>query len=165
MNNTRNKLSTLNSQFLTPAGQTVIELLVALSAAVIIITGVTVTVISTLSNAQYSKNEVLATKYSQEGLEIVRQIRDSDYSTFSRLNGTFCLIKGATSLSAGTCTSPNVDNFIRSVQIQQNAGCSANGAKVIVTASWTDGKCQPGIFCNKVQQDSCLSTVNPVQAP
>lgn len=143
-------------------GQTLIEILVAMSAAIVILTAISVTISSSLNNANYSKNQTLATKYAQEGMEIVRQIRDSNYVVFANYNGTYCLAKGQYAFG-GSCSSPNVDNFIRIVQIQPAVvPCGANTALVSVVVSWTDGKCRRGVYCNKVQQDSCLSTVSPM---
>lgn len=148
-----------------PTGQSLIEMLVAMSAAVIILTGISVTVSSSLNNANYSKNQIIATKYAQEGIEITRQIRDSNLAAFSLLNGTYCLAKAQQSFG-GSCSSPNVDNFIRTVLVQPSGGsCGANTSLVSVVVSWADGKCSSGTYCNKVQQDTCLSTANSMQLP
>jgi Tfp pilus assembly protein PilV len=148
-------------------GQTLIEALTALAIISIVITAITVAVTAALSNAKYNQNETLATKYAQQGSELVNQIRDDNYNNFKNYSGNYCLTSGQTALGTaqGNCSSPNIDNiFIRSVQIQQG-GCAANVTKVTVTVSFTDGKCQVGIYCHNVVDDSCLSTVNPIQAP
>ncbi|HZE86944.1 MAG TPA: hypothetical protein VE090_01935 [Methylomirabilota bacterium] len=148
-------------------GQTLIEVLLALSIAAVVITSVTILAISSLSNAQYIKNQDLATKYGQDGMETVLKIRNSSYTGFSTYNGLYCLGKGQTVLGSAkpSCTVANVDNFIRSVQIQQNGSCGANLAQVAIVVSWTDSKCQSGTYCHTSQISSCFSTVNPVTAP
>jgi hypothetical protein len=78
----------------------------------------------------------------------------------------YCLGKGQTSLGSpqADCSSNKVDNFLRTVQIQQN-GCGGGVAQVTVVVSFIDGKCSTGTYCHKQTVQTCLSTVNPVQAP
>lgn len=144
-------------------GQSLIEVLVALGLLSLLITSVAVVVTSSLNSAQFSQEQTAATKYAQEGLEITRSIRDGNYGTFATFNGTYCLAKGATSLGPAQagCTSQNVDQFIRSIRIEQTPGCGANVAKVITTVSWKDGKCDAGAYCHKSQLVSCLSRIRP----
>lgn len=146
-------------------GQTLIEVLVALSAVVMIVSAIAVVIIASLNNAQFSRDQDLATKYAQEGMEILRKVRNSDYTAFRSYNGTYCLGKGQASLpqASGACSTTNVDNFVRMIQIEQTPGCNATSAKATVSVSWTDGKCQSGIFCHKSELISCFSTVNPIQ--
>jgi Tfp pilus assembly protein PilV len=148
-------------------GQTLVEVLIALSIAVVVITAITMLSITSLTNSQSSKNQGQATKYAQEGMEIARKVRNSNYTTFAGYNGTFCLAKGQNTFGAqGTCTSPNIDStFIRSIQVQQNAGCGVNLARVVVNVTWSDAKCSAGVYCRKSELVSCLSTANPVTAP
>jgi prepilin-type N-terminal cleavage/methylation domain-containing protein len=148
-------------------GQTLIEVLIALSIAVVVITAITWLSISSLNNAQSSRNQDQATKYAQEGMELVRKIRNSSYTTFAGYNGTYCLPKGQTTFSAqGSCTTPNIDTtFIRSVQINANTGCGVGLSRVVVTVSWSDNKCTSGAYCRKSELVSCFSTQNPVTAP
>lgn len=146
-------------------GQTLIEVLVSLSILVIIISTIAVLITSSLDNTQSGKSQNMATKYAQEGIEVVRGIRDTNYAQFATYSGLYCLAKNQTTLgaSAPSCV-VNTDQFVRSVQVQQ-AGCAANIARVTVTVAWSDGKCQTGTYCRMSQQVSCFSTVNPVQAP
>lgn len=150
-------------------GQTLIEILVALTLVSVVISAVTVILTTALNNAQFSKNQNLSTNYAQEGVETVRSFRDNNYAAFASASGLYCLAKGDTTLGSAQSISscplpPNIDNtFIRSVQITP-AGCAANVSRVIVTVAWTDGKCQ-GNYCHSSRQDFCLSTVNPVQGP
>ena len=157
-------------------GQSLIEALLALSVVGIILSGITVIVTSSLNNAGYGRNQSLATQYAQEGVEVLRKIRNSDYSVFAGYNANYCLGKGAVNLGSPTaaCTSANVDNiFIRSVKIENSASppapapgrCAVNVSRATVTVSWNDSKCSGGSFCHKSQIISCLSTNNPVQAP
>ena len=156
-----------NFQLHTFKGQTLIETLAALAVISIVMSAIAISITTALSNAKFNQYQTLATKYAQQGSEIVHQIRDDSYTNFTNYNGTYCLAKGQTSLGSlhGSCTTPNVDNFIRSIQIEQSPGCGPNVAKITTTVSFTDGKCQAGTYCHNQVDTSCLSTVNPVQAP
>ncbi|HWY79695.1 MAG TPA: prepilin-type N-terminal cleavage/methylation domain-containing protein [Candidatus Sulfotelmatobacter sp.] len=149
-------------------GQTLIETLAALAVMSIVLSAIAVAVTTSLSNAEYNRDQTLATKYAQQGTEIVRQVRDADYTAFSQKNGIYCLGKGQTSLGSplSGCT-PNIDNFVRSVQIQQIPGCSANVAKVTISVAFSNGKCTnpTNPYCHAQIETSCLSTLNPVQVP
>lgn len=150
-------------------GQTLIEFVVALSFIAMIATAITTATVTTLNNAEFSNNQSLATKYSQEGMEIVRTIRDNNYTAFGKLNGVYCLPQGQITLSSGSCTSPNVANiFIRKITISTGAlasQCGANSSLVTVSDSWTDGKCAANSYCHASTLISCLGTVNPINAP
>lgn len=146
-------------------GETLIEALGALAIVSIVITAVATLVTTSLSNAQYNENQTLATKYAQQGVESVRQIRNTNYAAFRSYNGLYCFGKGQTSLGTpqSACNTANTDTFIRTVTIEQTPGCATNVARVIVDVSFTDGKCTDNAYCHKQTHSSCLSTVNPVQ--
>lgn len=148
-------------------GQTLIEVLIALGILSLVVTGIATVVTSGLSNTQFSKDQNTATKYAQEALEITRNIRNKNYTEFSSFNGIYCLPKGADTLGSvqSACSLPNVDNFIRSVQIEQSPGCGVNVSKITVVVSWQDGKCGNNSYCHKSQLVSCLSRVNPITEP
>lgn len=148
-------------------GQSLIEALGALTIISIIISAIAISVTTALNNAKSNKDQTFATKYAQQGGEIVRQIRNDNYTNFKTISGTYCLGKGQTTLGSpqSNCTVANVDSFIRSVQIEQAPGCAINVAKVTVIVSFTDAKCQINTYCHNQTYTSCLSTVNPVQAP
>jgi type II secretory pathway pseudopilin PulG len=148
-------------------GQSLIEVLVALGIISLIVTTIASIVTSSLGNTQFSKDQNTATKYAQEGLEITRSARNSDYNAFSVLNGTYCLAKSVTALGSvqGNCAA-NIDNYyIRKIQIELVPGCGNNVSKVIATVAWQDGKCTGNTYCHKSNLVTCLSRVNPVQVP
>lgn len=147
-------------------GQTLIETLAALAILSIVIVAIATSVTTSLSNTNFNQNQTLATKYAQQGTEIVTQIRDTNYAGFTSNSGIYCLAANQTTLGTVQtgCTVANVGIFIRSVQIQQG-GCATSVAKVTVTTSFTDSKCQSGAYCHNETDISCLSTLNPIQAP
>lgn len=150
-------------------GQSLIEALVALGAAVIVISAVVIAVIAAQNNADFSKNQNLATQYAQQGMEVLRQQSETSWQTFSTYSGSYCLDEGSTTLSSsgGSSCSVNISNFfVRSITINQNnAGCSG-GAKVSVIVAWADGKCNASnLYCHNVTLDSCLTNINGTISP
>lgn len=150
-------------------GQSLIESVLALAVIAIILSVIAVTVTSSLNNADFGKNQTISTQYAQQGLEILRKIRNSNYSAFASYSGNYCLAKGTSVLQhQNTCLTPlapNVDEFIRSVSINQAPGCGPSVAKATVKVAWTDGKCGSGAYCHSSNIVTCLSTTNPIQAP
>ncbi|MGH7245713.1 MAG: type IV pilus modification PilV family protein [Candidatus Levyibacteriota bacterium] len=160
-------------------GQTLIEVLIGLATMVVVISAITIAVISSLNNASYAKNQNLATQYAQQGMELMRDLRDINYASFSALtNTTYCLAKGCSMLSntSGDCgpkvnaiCDQNVDIFVREVDVVQNSAECLGGssAKVTVSVSWADGKCtdRTNLFCHQVKLDSCLSNNNVINTP
>lgn len=68
------------------AGQTLLEILLAFSASILVLSAVIMGIVTSLSNAQYTKNQSLANSYAQEGMAVVRKIRDSGWNSFSQLS-------------------------------------------------------------------------------
>lgn len=146
-------------------GETLIEALVALGLISIVVAAVATTITTSLSNIQYNENQTLATKYAQQGIESVRQIRNQNYSAFRNLDGLYCYGKDQPVLGfpQQICTTENLDTFIRSVEIDQSPGCANNVARVTVRVAFRDGKCQNNTYCHIQTHNTCLSTINPVK--
>ncbi len=68
-----NKSNTRNER-----GENLIELMVVLTIAILVVGSLVFAVISSLRNADFSKNQIQATKYAQEGIEALRAMRDRD---------------------------------------------------------------------------------------
>lgn len=148
------------------SGQTLVEVLVALGIAVILLSGLTLAVLSALSNTTFSRNQNLATQYGQEAIEQMRTMRDSNYATFSQLSGTYCFAKTCSSVTttAGICgtqtnCAKNIDNFFqRRIIITRNDGTCGGATKVQADVLWTDGGCPAGNpLCKKVDIISCFT--------
>ena len=146
-------------------GQALIEALLALTFAVVIITAVVIAVITSLSSATFTKNQNQASNYAQEGLDVARNMKESDPQTFFGLNGNYCANMGISLTGSGNCT---VGIYTQNVFVDDIASrCAAGkGSFVISTVSWNDGKCQnSGDKCHKVQLDSCFYNLNSVPNP
>lgn len=173
-------------------GQSLIEVLVGLATASIIVGAITVATLSSLNNAVFSKNQNLATQYAQQGVEIVRSVRDRNYSQFEQLVGTssattYCLAKSCTTINPPSASQSdpcgpmylqcqqnvggeNADTFVRQVRIDPNSTDCADGAQqqtqatgVTVNVSWYDAKCPTtNLFCHTASLSTCLSTYNVI---
>lgn len=161
-------------------GQTIIEVLVALTTAIVIVSAITMVVITALRNVEYTKAQNTATRYAQEGMEFMRFMRDSNYTLFNGLAGgvPYCLDKGATVLYAPCPTTSNVDLFLRTITLEKNSlYCAAaslptptptplnTSTKVTVSVSWTDSKCASSTRCHQAKLVSCLSDYTVVPTP
>lgn len=150
-------------------GQSLIEALIALSAAVAVISAIAIAVIASINNADFSKNQNLAAQYAQQGMEILKQQSGSDWTTFSGYSGTYCLAENSTTLTPQgvACTLNISTTFVRQVSISQaNSNCSG-GAQVVVSVAWADGKCTSNLnpYCHNVTLNSCLANVDAKSAP
>lgn len=169
-------------------GQSLIEVLVGLATGVLIIGAITAATVTALSNAEYGKNQALATNYAQQGMEIARNMRDSDISQFSELNGTYCLAKSCNQIDvSGNANDPcgaqqlqcsqnvggeNADIFVRQVSVVQSSTKCQDGTsaatEIDVRVAWFDSKCPTSgggaIFCHNVALSTCLSSYNGIQA-
>lgn len=156
-------------------GQSLIEILLAFAIAAIVITGITFAVTSSVKNATFSKNQNLASSYAQEGMEIVRAIRDRSWSSFVSLPGgpNKCLPQNSSRLVqriGPDCNGEgNIGIFIRAVTLNNNsANCTsaANNTKVTVQVKWGDSACPNSRpYCHQVELVSCFSNYNFAPAP
>ncbi len=74
-------------------GQGLLEVLAALTIAMIVLTALSVASINSVRNATFSKNQTIANAYARQAMESVRAYRDINPSTFFSSKGT----------SGGTC--------------------------------------------------------------
>lgn len=90
------------------SGQSLIEVLIALTLAGLVVVALVILVLSGLKNAQFAQNQAKATKYAQEVLEQIKTTRDRDeVISFSELvapNNKFSDLFGV-NMSA-LCTNP-----------------------------------------------------------
>lgn len=151
-------------------GQSLIEVLIALAASVAVVSAIVVTVITSLSNAEFTKNQNLATQYSREGIEILRQMAKNSWTGFKNNDKVnYCLDKNnILTPMAGLNCGKNISGFFdRQIIINPNspADC-ANSIKISSKVFWSDSKCQIGnVLCHQIEIDSCLSDINAVKTP
>ncbi len=152
------------------AGQTLLEILLAFSVSILVLSAIVVGVTTSLSNTQYTKNQNLANFYAQEGMAVVRQIRDSSWPNFSsKTSVNYCLAQNSVLITDPPC-GLNLGIYSREVAINHNLQeCSngnINGSKVTVKVSWSDSKCPIGTpLCHKVELITCFSNIDQKQSP
>ena len=150
-------------------GQSLIEALIALASGVVIITAIAIAVVNSVNNADFAKNQNLATAYSQQALEVINVLQKNEWSSFSALSGNYCLNKDSTMLYQAPISgcSKNVDQFVRTVVITPNASNCSGGSRVRASTSWNDGKCTDpnDLYCHSVDLTSCITEVNVIPAP
>ncbi len=172
---------------LTNKAQTLVEVIIALGAAVIIVTAITKVVIASLANTQFSRDQVIATQYAQEGIEFMKRMKVTNWSTFNTYaTGTYCLggdISSISSLtSAGTGCGVNVGNiYVRTIYILRNSSfcltptvpapspttVPTNGTQITSTVSWTDPKCTDANtpYCHSTKHSTCFSDYGLIPGP
>lgn len=122
-------------------GQSLLEALVAMAVAILIVGGLVVAVIVAVRNAQFAKNQTLATKYANEGMEWIRSERDTDWTIFAARSGpppggtTYCL--NNLSWASLPCSFSLANNTFKreAVLITREADRKIEAK---VTVSWTD---------------------------
>lgn len=151
------------------AGFTLIEVLLALSALIAVITVVTISVLTSLAGSVRSNNQNLATSYAQQGMEMLRHMRDTNYSTFQTLTQDYCLANTCTAVDStksqcwvqASCGQNVAGFFVRDVAVSQKAAnidCDNQETEVVVTVAWSDGTCKNASnqYCQHVKLVSCF---------
>ncbi len=122
-------------------GQTLIELLMALGAGVLIIVAIIGGVVTAGRNSQFAKNQNLATNLAQEGIELVRSQRDklgwSGFSDAYTVSPVQCIDSNGNFTSGVPNCPPNAGTanfFTRTATFT----VSGFGLDVTVTVSWQD---------------------------
>ncbi len=156
-------------------GQTLIEVLAAFGIAVVLVSAIVIAVLTALSNAQFSRNQNLATQYAQEGMEVMRQKHNAGELFDSNpqclvLEGTEFTLMSESQQSGQKCPTLAEDKpFVRRVTISNNSSSCGGQApqEVILKVFWSDNKCKDpnNQYCHNVELISCLSDFNRVQAP
>ena len=140
-------------------GQTIIEAMVALASILLTLTAISVVITTSLSNSRFIRDQSLASRYAQEGMEYMRYARNIDASSFEARQGIYCMGKDNV-LNVGTCSVVNIDNaYKREIEFIQNSQVECNGGtKVVVSVYWASGKCSGSDrFCHKSQLISCFA--------
>lgn len=157
------------------AGQTLIEILLAFSVAILVLSAIIIGITTSLSNTQYTRNQNLANSYAKEAIAVARQIKDSSWTNFSsKTQPVYCLSQNSTILTEPNpplinC-GQNAGIFSREINfVHLSSDCSngsVNGSKVTVKVSWSDNKCPVGApLCHKVELITCFSNIDQKQTP
>ncbi|KKR25316.1 MAG: hypothetical protein A3C27_00500 [Candidatus Levybacteria bacterium RIFCSPHIGHO2_02_FULL_39_36] len=144
-------------------GQTIVEATIALASILLALTAISIAVMTSLNNSSFIKDQTLASKYAQQGMEHMRYLRNIDPVSFEAMESQiYCMNPPDNSLIPGQCSGVNIatdGQFKREAEIQQSSlvDCSM-GTKIIVTVYWASSKCDAADrFCHKSQLISCFS--------
>ena len=168
-------------------GQTLLEILLAFSVSILVLSAIIIGITTSLSNTQYTRNQNSANSYAQEGMSVVKQIRGSSWNNFCSYKAiNYCLSQDLSKLSdydGNNCIAKGIVGiFVRKVELVHNSSdccpdntktcasgtceSSTRGSKVTVKVSWSDNKCPVGTpLCHKVELITCLSNVDQKQSP
>lgn len=119
-------------------GQSLVEVIVAVGIVILLVTGLLVGTTNAIRSSQFSTMKSRATRYSQEGLEITRNLRDTSWVSFSAKSGPWCLSEDGTWTQGNPTCPVNIANrFTRTMTFTWDAG--NNRMKVDSLVSWKDG--------------------------
>lgn len=122
-------------------GQSLVEVMVAVAILALVLTALVLGTTVAMRNANFSKNQAQATKYSQEAMEWLRSQRDQGWDAFSSHIGPFCLNSLTWTGTAGFCSSSNysLDGMFKRQVVLFNL---VDKVQTKVTVSWqgTSGK-------------------------
>lgn len=147
-------------------GQTIIEAIVALAAIFIIVVAITIAIVNAVNNSQFVKNQNLANKFAQQGMEQIRRIKADDIVEFKDMSGSFSYSDDGNGIVSGETTEVNVNNtHIRNIYLSDNdPPCFDDDSqiggltKVTVVVDWSSGKCDTDDrFCHNTTLISCIS--------
>lgn len=107
-------------------GQSLIEMVVAVAVVILVVLTLVVATTISIRNAAFSRNQSLATKYAQEGIEKVRAYRDQS------IWETFTVACDGKTISLNSPPSPFLLSF--------DCAGSGNSREVTINVSWTDAQ-------------------------
>lgn len=105
-------------------GQSIIEVVIALSLLALVVLGLVKVSIVSINNAAFARDQRAATQYAQEGLESARQCREENEIAFWNR-------------SCPALAVPNDTRFTRQITYTQ---IEEGKMQVDVVVSWTDSK-------------------------
>ncbi len=119
-------------------GQSLVEVVVAVGVVMLLVTGLIVGSTASIKGSEFSVAKSRALKYSQEGIEISRSLRDQSWATFASRSGLWCLAKDGTWTQASGSCPINIDaTFTRGVTFTWDG--LNNRMSVTASVTWNDG--------------------------
>lgn len=124
-------------------GYALIEVVISLTVIIVLVTGLIAASTSALKASQFAKEKSLSVRYAQEGIEIVRNIRDTvAWSSFTDyINGPQPKSLGSNGQLGGSCTSNffNISAFYARCVYFSWVDQPNNVVGVAVNVYWYDG--------------------------
>jgi Tfp pilus assembly protein PilV len=132
------------------SGQSLFELVLSIGVSAVIIVVLVALVNNAVQGAAYSRNQTLATRYAESGMEWVRTQRDADITTFlTKANAmSYCLKNEPPTWQSGVCGSTDyvVSAGVTTIfkrQVTFPAPTVVSGKNLYtanLTVTWTDSK-------------------------
>lgn len=149
-------------------GSVLLEAVVALAVIVIVVTAMAVVVTVSINNANFVKEQYLANKYAQEGIEQIRSQAGNDSSVLTSLsdsNNKYYFDSGYKLVPSEGDDQIYPQGFKRVIIIEKDtcAGPPGNDpgtVQVEVEVRWSGGKCasdETDRFCHKADATTCLT--------
>jgi type II secretory pathway pseudopilin PulG len=134
-------------------GQTLLEVLVALAAVIIILSAITTAALLSLRQSVGSSSETRASQLAQEGLELMK----SQVGTISQ-DTLACLGDTGTLEPVTACQDiANLEQtYRRTVSVTTDPTQCATLKKVTVTVFWNDAVCRNQALCHTTPLTTCL---------
>jgi|GEM_PF-2846866 len=157
------------------AGQTLIEVVVAIALCSIILVAVTKLIVASFTNTVFSESQVNASNLSQDAMAYVGSLQQSDLATFNTYSGSYCFGRDNTGRdeslsplsSCFTGTSPSTPNvginpanpiYVRTVKIIPNSSSCTNTTEVDATTYWNDSTCRSNKYCHNSTLTTCMNS-------
>jgi len=118
-------------------GQSLIEFVVAIGILVIITASGTTALLSSLSINRFSKEEIQASGYAQEGLEAAKSIRNQDWDNLA--NGTYGIDDSSGSWKFADSSNILLSKFTRVIKVEDaelEGEILSETKKITSTVSW-----------------------------
>lgn len=164
-------------------GSILLEAIIALGVIMIIAVAMSIAVTLSVSNSTFIRNQNLANKYAQEGIEVMREQEETDYTAFrSHVGSTIYCFDGSFELQSNcpyvppppSQADPNPpgpdailsQGFTRTIAITSTCAGDSDPADVQVTVkvAWANGACtQSNTQCHSVQLQSCFPAIAQTQ--
>jgi hypothetical protein len=106
------------------AGQTLLEIVVMIGVILVIVSGLTITVVNGLKNSQLSQNQAQATKLAQEGIEKVKTIKANNWNVCSKVSEILFLVTWADIWTTGPMGSRSTNTCRAVTGVGANSTCS-----------------------------------------
>lgn len=119
-------------------GQSLIEMLLMISLVVVLVTSIVVGSTVSLKNQQISSTKDQALRYAQQGVEIVRSLRNTDWTSFQLYSGNWCIDNdGVLTVLLDACSPLLDEKYQRVATFTWDAINERMNVKVLV--SWNIG--------------------------
>jgi hypothetical protein len=127
-------------------------------------TALVTALVSALSSTTFSNEQTQATAYAQEGIEVARALKNSNFAAFeSILTGEYNFGDGSTAIPG---TSSLIDGrFERKIAVNKTSPECETGIFVSSIVKWSGSRCTGGDRCHKVVINSCFTNLNFIEAP